>query len=388
MNPTANTPKSSIEPLGVYIHIPFCKSKCPYCDFCSYPHPAPETVTAYVSRLIQVISTEAPKISHRPVDTVYFGGGTPTLLAASDAERLLEAVFTHFSVLPDAEVTLECNPGTADFPLLSLWRQGGANRLSMGAQSAHANELKALGRMHSWQDVCRTVQDARHAGFDNINLDFMMGVPQQTKDSLLETLQKAVSLSPAHLSAYCLILEEDTPFGRRGATALGIPDDDGMADLYESAAEYLTSHGYEHYEISNFALPDKRSRHNLHTWQGREYLGLGVAAHGYVNGIRYANRRDLSAFLNGDSILEETFVISPQDATEEAVMLGLRLSDGIDTEKITQKTGVLFPTTFFALCDRLEHEGLLTRHGTQISLTRRGFLLSNQVIGVLLSEIS
>ncbi len=388
MNPTANTPKSSLEPLGVYIHIPFCKSKCPYCDFCSYPHPASETVTAYVTRLIEAIRTEAAKISSRPVDTVYFGGGTPTLLSPTDAERLLDAVFTHFSVLPDAEVTLECNPGTADLSLLSRWRQGGANRLSMGAQSAHANELKALGRMHTWEDVCRTVQHARDAGFDNINLDFMMGIPQQTKDSLPATLQKAVSLSPTHLSAYCLILEEGTPFGRLGAAALGIPDDDGMADLYEAAAAYLAAHGYEQYEISNFALPDKRSRHNLHTWQGREYLGIGIAAHGYLNGIRYANRRDLAAFLNGDSILEEQFIISPEEAAEEAVMLGLRLSDGIDTAVITQKTGMFFPTRFFDLCDRMEKEGLLTRRGTQISLTRHGFLLSNQIIGALISEIS
>lgn len=387
MYATDNTPKSSHEPLGVYIHIPFCKSKCPYCDFCSYPHPSAETVTAYVSRLIESIRTQAASFASPPVDTVYFGGGTPTLLSPSDAERLLEAVFSSFSVLPDAEITLECNPGTADLSLLSLWRQGGANRLSMGAQSAHTNELKALGRMHSWEDVCRTVQHARAAGFDNINLDFMMGIPEQTKASLLETLQKAVALSPAHLSSYCLILEEDTPFGRRGAAALGIPDDDGMADLYEAAAEYLVACGYEHYEISNFSLPDKRSRHNLHTWQGREYLGLGIAAHGFVNGVRYANSRDLSAFLRGDSVWEDTYAVTPKEAAEEAIMLGLRLSDGIDTREIAQRTGVFFPPAFTNLCDRLEKVGLLTRHGTRISLTRKGFLLSNQIIGALISEV-
>ena len=387
MNPIKNTPKSSREPLGVYIHIPFCKSKCPYCDFCSYPHPSPDTLSAYVTRLIEAIRKEAAKISHRPVDTVYFGGGTPTLLPPTDAKRLLDAVFAHFSVLDDAEITLECNPGTADLSLLSLWRKGGANRLSMGAQSAHTNELKALGRMHDWDDVCRTVALAKEAGFDNINLDFMMGIPHQTKESLLDTLQKAASLTPAHLSAYCLILEEDTPFGRKGATALGIPDDDGMADLYEAAAAYLISLGYEHYEISNFALQGKRSRHNLHTWQGHEYLGLGIAAHGYVDGIRYANRRDLAAFLEGADILEEQFVISPEEAAEEAVMLGLRLSDGIDTDVITRKTGISFPAGFFTLCDRLEGEGLLTRHGSKIALTNKGFLLSNQIIGELIATL-
>ena len=200
----------------------------------------------------------------------------------------------------------------------------------MGAQSAHDIELKALRRLHTWADVCRTVQDARTVGIQNINVDFMMGIPHQTPESLQKTLYKAINLAPEHLSAYCLMLEDGTPFARRGAEALGIPDDDGMADLFEMASSVLTAYGYEHYEISNYARPGKRSRHNLHTWQGHEYLGLGVAAHGYVNGVRYGNSRDLESFLAGKDITDTRYVLTNTDRAEELIMLGLRLSDGID----------------------------------------------------------
>ncbi|MBE6558804.1 MAG: radical SAM family heme chaperone HemW [Ruminococcaceae bacterium] len=381
---TSSAPKSSPEPLGVYLHIPFCKSKCPYCDFCSFPHPAPETVTAYVTRLVASVKAWGQACKGRPVDTVYFGGGTPTLLPPSEADLLLGAVFDSFSVLSDAEVTLECNPATADRACLSLWQKGGVNRLSMGAQSAHAGELKALGRLHTWADVCRTVEDARAVGIENINLDFMMGIPHQTRESLLKTLEMAVDLSPRHLSAYCLMLEEGTPFALRGAKALGLPDDDTVADLYEAAAHFLTGKGYEHYEISNFARPGYRSQHNLHTWQGRSYVGIGVAAHGYVNGVRYGNSRDLTAFLAGRDITEERVTVTPEDAALEAIMLGLRLSDGVDLDDLTSRYPLVLSQAFLPLCDQFEKQGLLRRRGQRIALTDKGFLVSNHVIGALL----
>ena len=381
------TPKCSAEPLGVYLHIPFCRSKCPYCDFCSFPRPDASLMTAYVDRLIECVETWGENIRGRMVDTVYFGGGTPTLLSPRDAERLLAAVFTHFSAEEDAEVTLECNPATVSRETLAVWRNGGVNRVSMGAQSAHSQELKALGRLHTWNDVCHTVEMIRSLGIDNINLDFMMGIPHQTPQSLLETLRLAIELAPEHLSAYCLMLEEGTPFARRGADALGLPDEDAVADLYELASAYIRSRGYEHYEISNYAKPGKRSRHNLHTWQGKEYVGLGVAAHGYVDGVRYGNSRDLNGFLAGADITEISRVLTPLDQFEEEVMLGLRVSDGIDPYELTAKFGLRVSEGFSMLCETLETQGLLYRQSSKISLTDKGFLVSNYVIGDILEEI-
>lgn len=382
-----NTPNSSIEPLGVYLHIPFCRSKCPYCDFCSFPRPDEGIMSAYVTRLIESIVDWGEKCRGRTVDTVYFGGGTPTLLHPMDAKRLISAVFEHFSVEKDAEVTLECNPATLTSEALSAWVSGGINRVSMGAQSAHEAELKALGRLHTWEDVCYTVEMVRLAGVNNVNLDFMMGIPHQTPESLIETLKKAIELSPDHLSAYCLMLEEGTPFARRGAEKLGLPEEDRVADFYESASAYVRSKGYEHYEISNFARDGKRSRHNLHTWQGREYVGLGVAAHGYVDGVRYGNSRDLAAFLEGKDITESRIPVTTADAAEEAVMLGLRLSDGIHLRELAQMYPLRLSKNFYKLCRNFVDGGWMTFENEKIALTEKGFLVSNQVIASLLETL-
>ena len=339
----------------------------------------------YVTALIQSIRHWGEVCGGRPVDTVYFGGGTPTLLSPHDAERLTDTVLTAFSVERDAEITLECNPGTTDREILAVWKNGGVNRISMGAQSAHPEELKALGRLHSWQDVCHTVEMARSVGVDNVNLDFMMGIPHQTAKSLQETLHQAIELSPQHLSAYCLMLEEGTPFGRRGAAALGLPDEDGVADLYELASAYIRSFGYEHYEISNYAKESYRSRHNLHTWQGREYVGIGVAAHGYVNGVRYGNSRDLEGFLAGRDITEAQRTLTIEDEAEEAIMLGLRLSDGVDFDALAARFPFLTTAHLPQLCETLGKQGLIHQRDGRISLTEQGFLVSNQVIGTLIS---
>ncbi len=344
-------------------------------------------MSAYVTRLIESVISWGEKCRGRAVDTVYFGGGTPTLLSPVDAERLTEAIFTHFSVESDAEVTLECNPATVSREALSVWTNGGVNRISMGAQSAHANELKALGRLHTWADVCHTVEMARQAGVDNINLDFMMGIPHQTPESLVETLKQAIELSPEHLSAYCLMLEEGTPFARRGAEKLGLPNEDGVADLYELASDYIKSRGYEHYEISNYAKAGKRSRHNLHTWQGREYVGLGVAAHGYVDGVRYGNSRDLTAFLSGEDITESRVTVGAEDAAEEAVMLGLRLSDGVDLDELIGRYPVTLSDDFHHLCETLSARGLMRCQDRRIALTDQGFLVSNHIISSLLEQM-
>ena len=393
----------SREPIGLYLHIPFCRSKCPYCDFCSFPRPTREMMEAYTRELahrIREAGAAYGDVSHRdagttqprPVDTVYVGGGTPTLLPESCIRELFEAVYASFDVLPDAEITVEGNPAAADRSALAVWRACGVNRLSLGAQSSHPAELKALGRLHRWEDVCRAVDDARAVGIGNINLDFMLGIPLQTPESLAMTLSRALALEPTHLSAYTLMLEEGTPFHRRGRAALGLPADSDLADeqavaLWEQASATLTAAGYDHYEISNFARPGCRSRHNLHTWQCRDYLGLGVAAHSCMDGARFGASRDLPAFLRGEDITEFRETLSPADRELEYIMLGLRLADGIDEADFSRRFGHGFWDTFGARCEALVRGGYLLRGEGRVALTERGFPVSNAILTAILADL-
>ncbi len=379
------------EPFGIYVHIPFCPSKCPYCDFCSFPHPKADTMRAYTDELIRRIRVwgTSAEVAGRQVDTVYFGGGTPTLLPPDCVSDLTQAVREAFSLLPDAEITVECNPATADRKILSLWRAGGVNRLSLGAQSAEERELRALGRLHRWADVERCVLDARAEEIENINLDFMLGIPHQTAETLEHTLARALALEPNHLSAYTLMLEEGTPFFRRGRAALGLPADEDEADdravaLWEEANDILRAAGYEHYEISNYARSGFRSRHNLHTWQCRDYLGLGVAAHSCMNGVRFGQSRDMAAFLCGEDITEFRDILSENDRREEYVMLALRLSDGVDEADFARRFGVDFWSLYGERCAPLLSGGLMERTNRRVRLTERAFSVSNAVLAEIL----
>ena len=392
------------EPIGLYLHIPFCRSKCPYCDFCSYPGPTAEGMEAYTHELARRIRTAGEVyrvVSHKqegttssrgdrlPVDTVYFGGGTPTLLPARCVTELFEAIRSAFAILPDAEITVEGNPAAAGREALAVWRGCGVNRLSLGAQSARAEELKALGRLHRWEDVEATVADARAVGIENINLDFMLGIPHQTPDSLADTLTRALSLKPTHLSAYTLMLEEGTPFHRRGRAGLGLPADEDEADeqavaLWEQASATLRAAGYEHYEISNYARGGCRSRHNLHTWQCRDYLGLGVAAHSCMNGVRFGQSRDVEAFLRGEDITELSEVLTDSERELEYVMLSLRLSDGIGEADFAARFGRDFWHSYAASCIPFIEGGFMERSGGRVRLTERGFPVSNAIIAELI----
>lgn len=394
------------EPIGLYLHIPFCRSKCPYCDFCSYPHPAEADMEAYTHELVRRMRAAGDvygELFHSGggatsadgrvvVDTVYFGGGTPTLLPVRCVRELTEAIHETFCMLPDAEITVEGNPAAADRETLRAWREGGVNRLSLGAQSAQPAELKALGRLHRWEDVCRTVEDARRVGIGNINLDFMLGIPQQTAESLDDTLTRALALEPWHLSAYTLMLEEGTPFHRRGRAALGLPADEETADdravaLWEQASATLRSAGYEHYEISNFARDGHRSRHNLHTWQCREYLGLGVAAHSYLGGVRFGQSRDLGGFLRGEDITEFREVLTEADRETEYIMLGLRLSDGVDEADFSRRFGHGFWEAYGDACIPLVSGGWMKRADGRVWLTERGFPVSNAILASVLASV-
>ncbi len=382
------------EPIGLYIHIPFCRSKCPYCDFCSFPRPTEEQMRAYTDELCRRMRVATNAIRNDTgatpvVDTVYFGGGTPTLLPVDCVERLTDAVQQGFSLLPDAEITVEGNPAAAPRETLCAYVAGGVNRLSLGVQSAQDDELKALGRLHRRADVIRTVADARDVGIDNINLDFMLGIPHQTAESLADTLAFALSLAPEHLSAYTLMLEEGTPFYRRGRAALGLPSDEETAEdiaaaRWEQASAILRSAGYEHYEISNYARPGRRSRHNLHTWQCRDYLGFGVAAHSYYAGMRCGNSRDMEAFLRGEDITEFRESLTETDRLTEAIMLGLRLADGIDEAAIAARFGVDFRAVYGERCTPYIQAGYMVRENGRTALTERGFLISNAILADIL----
>lgn len=392
------------QPIGLYLHIPFCRSKCPYCDFCSYPRPTAGVMEAYTHELArrilaageayatEVHSDGGTTPEKRPADTVYFGGGTPTLLPAACVEELFDAIRTAFDIQPDAEITVEGNPAAAGRETLAVWRSCGINRLSLGAQSAQTNELKALGRLHRWEDVVQTVTDARAVGIDNVNLDFMLGIPHQTPESLADTLTRALALEPQHMSAYTLMLEEGTPFHRRGRAGLGLPPSEDEADeqavsLWEQASATLRAAGYEHYEISNYAKRGYRSRHNLHTWQCHDYLGLGVAAHSCMDGVRFGQSRDLEGFLAGKDIIEFTEVLTPADREAEYIMLALRLSDGIDESDFSSRFGKDFWHTYRDTCISYIDMGFMRREGGRVYLTERGFPVSNAILAEILGGL-
>lgn len=369
--------------LGLYLHIPFCRSKCLYCDFCSFPRPDPETVEAYVGALCREIAAWGARCRDYTVDTLYFGGGTPTLLSEGQMERVMQSVRDAFCLVPDAEITTECNPRTGERAYLRHLRELGFNRLSIGLQSAHSNELKALGRAHTEEAFWRTVSDARAVGFSNLSADVMLGIPHQTPASYLDTLRALLTVEPEHISAYGLTVEEDTPFGRMG-DRLPLPDEEEVRRMYLEGAELLERHGLLQYEISNFAKRGYRSRHNLKYWSCEEYLGIGPAAHSDLFGERFGNSRDLAAFLAGKDITAEREVPSKNERLQEYVMLRLRLAEGISEADFAARFGIGFAERFGPLLLPHLETGLLQRTTEGYALSREGMLLCNTVLSDLL----
>ena len=372
------------EQLGIYIHIPFCIQKCLYCDFCSFPRAEEERIAQYVRTLCEQIVSWAGRCAEYEVDTVYFGGGTPTVLTLPQWEEILSVLRRSFRILPTAEITAETNPATADRAYLQALHSLGINRLSMGIQSADAAELKALGRAHDFAQAQQTFADARAAGFDNISIDLMLGIPHQTRDSLARTLAQFIALSPEHISAYMLKIEDGTPFGRMRDT-LPLPDEDLTCELYTDTVATLSEAGYARYEISNFARHDRHSRHNLRYWQGRPYLGLGLAAHSDFGGLRFSAGRDFDAYLRGDWI-EESAAMDEEERRAEFIMLRLRLDEGIDTEEYRARFGRDFHAEFDGILAPYRRAGLLREEGGRVALTTEGMLLSNAVLADLLAD--
>ncbi len=368
--------------VGIYLHIPFCLSKCHYCDFCSVSRAEAERIEAYTLQLCKEIKDFQGLCGKKlPIaDTVYFGGGTPTLLSADQFDRILQTVDETFGFESGAEITAECNPKTADLQKLSAMRGLGINRLSIGMQSTHDNELRALGRIHSFEAFKKTYFEAREAGFDNVSADLMYGIPEQTMESFVKSMETLASLSPEHISSYCLTIEEGTNFARR-RDSLALPDEDTVGDMYEEMSILLPSFGYKKYEISNFAKPGCESRHNLKYWQLQDYIGFGPAAHSCFENTRWGHSRNIDGYLAGKDIYDEVEQQSQRAKMNEYVMLGLRLADGISVSAFRERFGSGLYEVFPAL--KKQPVGLLVAGEDACRFTDEGMLVSNY----LLSEI-
>ncbi len=368
--------------LGIYIHIPFCIQKCLYCDFCSFPDKGRDTMELYTDELCRRIEKFSLRCADFRVDTLYLGGGTPTLLPLSCFQRLMDTLRRCYELSEDCEISCECNPATADRDALSCLRKLGINRLSIGLQSASDDELRLLGRAHSFSEFQQLLAHARAVGFDNISVDLMYGIPSQTLESFRQTLSALAELSPEHISAYGLKIEEDTPFARI-RNSLSLPDEDTELEMYRLCTDFLRQHGYEKYEISNFAREGKESKHNLRYWLRKDYVGFGVAAHSCFEEVRFGNSRDLEAFLKGQDITEERTLLTPRDIFNETVMLSLRLTRGIDCAQFEERFGASIEELFPALPSFIQH-GFLIRDRGRLFFSDEGFFVSNSVLSELL----
>ena len=369
--------------LGLYIHIPFCRTKCLYCDFCSFVSRDDGERERYVDALLREIHERGT--DKYAVDTVYFGGGTPSLLSSQQIGRILSAVRENFKLTDDVEITLECNPMTHlddGKEYFSAIHRLGVNRLSLGVQSALDSELKLIGRRHTFEEAKRTFSCARESGFDNISIDLMFGIPSQTVKSLDYSLDEFISLGAEHISIYSLQLEEGTPLHRM-QSRYEIADDDAVADMYAAINQKMKGAGYIHYEISNFAKDGKESRHNSKYWRLDEYLGLGLAAHSDFGGERSENSCDLSDYLEGKYYLSGN-EIGKAEREVEFIMLGLRMKEGISKSEFFERFKIDFDEKYGEKVKNLAKLDFISDSPEKFALTEKGFSVSNMILSQIL----
>ena len=370
--------------LGLYLHIPFCKSKCLYCDFCSFPNPKEEQIASYVGALCHDLERRSRDCHDYEVDTVYLGGGTPTILRADQLEQIMETLTRYYHISATAEITAECNPATGGAELFRRMRSVGFNRLSIGLQSANCEELRALGRLHTFEQFLETWESARSAGFSNLSADVMFGIPHQTRESFLATLDKVLSCNPTHLSAYALAVEEGTPFGKRGEDALHLPDEESTRSMYLDMVSRLNGAGLRQYEISNFARVGYESRHNLKYWNMDAYLGFGPAAYSDFEGVRFGNGRGAEAYIRGEEIVAEYETPSETERMNEYVMLRMRLTEGISLPKLRARFGEASAGRIQKSLASYETGGFVRKTENGFAFTPKGFLVSNTVLSEVL----
>ena len=379
--------------IGLYMHIPFCKQKCSYCDFCSYANKE-----SFIKRYIQCVLKEIIEVGNNNkidfengkddlflVKTIYIGGGTPSLIDSKYIVQIIEDIKLNFEIDEKAEITIEVNPGTVTLEKLEDYKRAGINRLSIGLQSTHEHLLKEIGRIHTYLDFLDTFRFAREAGFENINVDLMIGLPNQTLAEVQDSIEEIVSMEPEHISVYSLILEEGTPLFKKVEEGLELPDEELERKMYWNVKRILEANGYNHYEISNFAKQGYESKHNLDCWNQKEYIGFGIAAHSYTNGIRYSNIENIEQYIKNydEDKTEENLVFHEKQDMEamqkEYMLLGLRKIDGVSIQEFKIKFVANPVFLYHSELEKLVNEELLEIDGDMIKLTNKGLDFANIV---------
>ena len=370
-------------PMEIYIHIPFCIRKCDYCDFLSGPS-GPKEQADYVQALLREIQA-AEEGEGRSVSSIFIGGGTPSVLDERFLGDILREIRNRFKMKEDAEITIEVNPGTANIGKLQAYREMGINRLSIGLQSPEDRELKILGRIHNYGQFLETYQEARTVGFDNINIDLMSAIPDQTYEGWVKNLRTVAELEPEHISAYSLIVEEGTPFAAR---KLNLPDEDTEYNMYEATAQILKEYGFEQYEISNYARKGRECRHNVGYWTRQDYLGFGLGASSLYGKERFANTADMKKYLensrNPEKIREKEPSLTREDEMAEFMFLGLRMTKGISKADFQRCFGCTIESVYGEVLEKYESMELLLEKDGRIFLSREGIHVSNSIMAEFL----
>ena len=370
-------------PMEIYIHIPFCIRKCDYCDFLSGPS-GPEEQADYVQALLREIQA-VEEGEGRSVSSIFIGGGTPSVLDERLLGDILREIRNRFKMEEDAEITIEVNPGTANIGKLQAYREMGINRLSIGLQSPEDRELKILGRIHNYGQFLETYQEARTVGFDNINIDLMSAIPDQTYEGWVKNLRTVAELEPEHISAYSLIVEEGTPFAAR---KLNLPDEDTEYNMYEAPAQILKEYGFEQYEISNYARKGRECRHNVGYWTRQDYLGFGLGASSLYGKERFANTADMKKYLenrkNPEKIREKEPSLTREDEMAEFMFLGLRMTKGISKADFQRCFGCTIESVYGEVLEKYESMELLLEKDGRIFLSREGIHVSNSIMAEFL----
>lgn len=378
--------------LAIYVHVPFCVRKCLYCDFLSGPEHLKD-MDEYLDMLLVEMKQYQEFIRKYKVRSIFLGGGTPSILSPEQITKVMKALqeVIHTNLLPNAEITIESNPGTLTMDKLTTYLKLGINRISMGLQSTHKEELKLLGRIHTYEEFLQGFHFARKAGFQNINVDLMSGLPGQTEEDFEETLKRIIALNPEHISAYSLIIEEGTKFYGVYGTEEGkkmLPDEEMDRLMYKKTKEILGKAGYERYEISNYAKKGMESRHNLSYWTGIEYLGLGLGASSYFEEKRYHNEEDMKYYLQmlhkNESVLHLDETLSTQDKMEEFMILGLRLMHGVEKREFLNRFSVTIEKVYGDTIKKLTSLGFMKEEEDRLYLTEQGIDVSNEIFTMFL----
>lgn len=375
--------------MELYLHMPFCVRKCAYCNFLSFPTDQ-ETQNLYTRRLREDIDVMGKKYGDIPVDTIFIGGGTPSVPDSALIVGIMEHVRKAFHVAEGAEISMEANPGTVTREKLTDYRRAGINRLSFGLQSANDRELKLLGRIHTWAEFLESFHLARECGFTNINIDLMSALPGQTRESWKDTLKRVTDLNPEHISAYSLIIEDGTPFGEKYGSEEGrklLPDEDSEREMYHETKRFLRDCGYERYEISNYAKPGRACRHNIGYWTGLPYLGLGLGASSYMDGCRFAVNSDMKQYLEEKpGMFTDVEKLTKKDMEEEFFYVGLRMTAGVSLPEFERRFGVSAKDVYPGLMEMFVEEKAAVFQGDRFVLTDYGLDVSNYIMAQFLQD--